>query len=74
MSSEVSAAMPPLNVPEGVFDDLTRFISKNYPNRLPNSLLIAQEFILRHQNYGRELGLHAICFAIDEGLKHGFFD
>lgn len=73
MSSEVSATMLLLNIPEYVCDDLTRFISKNYPNRLPNSLLIAQQFILRHQNYGRELGLPAINYAIEEGVKHGLF-
>ena len=39
---------------------LCRFISKNYPNYLPNSLLIAQAFILKYQNHGKKCGISAI--------------
>jgi hypothetical protein len=60
-------------LPERVLDDLRRFISKNYTNYLPNSLLIAQDFILKYQDYGREFGLPAINYAIENGIKHGLF-
>ena len=69
----VSAAVTQLKVPKHVFDDLTRFISKNYSNNLPNSLLIAQAFILKYQDYGREFGLSAINYAIGDGIKCGLF-
>ena len=62
-----------LKIPESVLIDLSRFISKNYPNNLPNSLLIAQSFILKYQEYGREFGLSAINYAIEEGIKQGLF-
>jgi hypothetical protein len=52
-------------LPERVLDDLRRFISKNYTNYLPNSLLIAQDFILKYQDYGREFGLSVINYAIE---------
>ena len=60
-------------LPERVSDDLRRFISKNYPNYLPNSLLIAQDFILKYQDYGREFGLPVINYAIENGIEHGLF-
>ncbi len=65
--------MPQLKIPEKVFDDLGRFISKNYPNYLPNSLLIAQAFILKYQDYGKKFGLSAINKAIEDGIKRGLF-
>lgn len=65
--------MPQLKLPEQVFIDLASFISINYPNYLPNSLLIAQAFILKYQDYGREFGLSAINYAIEDGIKHGLF-
>jgi hypothetical protein len=71
--TKVSAIMPQLKIPEPVFNDLGSFISKNYQNYLPNSLLIAQAFILKHQDYGREFGLSAINCAIEDGIKHGLF-
>ena len=70
---EVSATMLQLKIPEQVLIDLTRFISKNYQNNLPNSLLIAQAFILKYQDYGREFGLSAINYAIEDGIKRGYF-
>lgn len=70
---KVSVIMPQLKIPEQVLIDLSSFISKNYPNYLPNSLLIAQAFILKYQDYGREFGLSAINFAIEDGIKHGLF-
>lgn len=69
----VSTLMPQLKIPEHVFIDLGRFISKNYPNYLPNSLIIAQAFILAHQDYGREFGLSLINYAIEYGMKNGLF-
>jgi hypothetical protein len=71
--AEVSATMPQLKVPDHVFDDLNRFISKNYSNDLPNSLLISQAFILKYPDYGREYSLPAVNYAIEDGIKKGLF-
>jgi hypothetical protein len=60
-------------IPDYVLDDLSNFISKNYPNGLPNSLLIAQAFILKYTDYGNEFGLHVINKVIEDGIKQGFF-
>jgi hypothetical protein len=40
---------------------------------LPNSLLIAQEFILRYPDHGKEFGLSAINYVIEDGIKQGLF-
>jgi hypothetical protein len=56
-----------------LLDDLSRFISHKYSDSLPNSLLIAQSFILNYQEYGREFGLAAINKAIEEGIEKGLF-
>jgi hypothetical protein len=40
---------------------------------MPNSLLIAQAFILKYQNYGREYGLCEINYVIEKEVKEGFF-
>ena len=61
-------------LPKHVLDDLISFISKSYPNYLPNSLLIAQAFILAHQDYGNEFGLTAINKAIEDGIMQGLFN
>jgi hypothetical protein len=63
--------MAQLLVQEHLLNDLRRFIVKRYPFYLPNSLLIAQEFILIHQNYGREFGLSTINYVIEDGIKQG---
>jgi hypothetical protein len=60
-------------LPEHVLNDLIRFIYEIYQKPLPNSLLVAQAFILKHQDYGREYGLPAINYAIEDGIKQGFF-
>jgi hypothetical protein len=58
---------------EQLLDDLSSFISEKFTGNLPNSLLIAQEFMLEHQDYGRELGLSAINRAIEDGIDQGLF-
>jgi hypothetical protein len=65
--------MPQLKIPGHVFDDLIRFISETYPMDLPNSLLIAQAFILKFPDHGKIFGLSAINYAIEEGIKQGLF-
>jgi hypothetical protein len=65
--------MPQLKVPEHVIDDLVSFISEKYPEDLPNSLLIAQSFILKHPNHGRKYGLSIINRAVEDGMKEGLF-
>ena len=35
-------------LPEHVFNELIRFVHEKYQTQLPNSLRIAQEFILEH--------------------------
>lgn len=58
-------------IPQNVYDDLSTFISKTYSGNLPNSLLIAQAFILTYPEYGREYGLAAINKVIEAGMKEG---
>jgi hypothetical protein len=66
--------MPQLTIPEYVIDDLTRFISEKYvAGSLPNSLLVAQAFCLKFQDYGREFGLSVMNNAIEDGIKRGLF-
>ncbi len=65
--------MPQLIIPKHVIDDLVSFISEKYPTDLPNSLLIAQAFILRYPDHGKKHGLPAINYAIEEGIKEGLF-
>jgi hypothetical protein len=66
--------MSQMILPKQVLDDLISFVSRKYSNCLPNSLLVAQAFILAHQYYGREFGLTVINEAIEEGIKQGLFD
>lgn len=56
-----------------VLTDLKNFIAINYSDKLPNSLLIAQDFMLTYQNYGRELGLSLINSIIEDGIKKRHF-
>jgi hypothetical protein len=60
-------------LPEHIFNDLLRFISCKYQKPLPNSLLIAQAFILQYPEYGKEFGLPAINKAIEDGIKQDLF-
>jgi hypothetical protein len=62
-----------IKIPKSVFDDLIRYISATYVNDLPNSLLIAQAFILKYPDHGREFGLSVINYAIEDGIKEGLF-
>jgi hypothetical protein len=68
-----SYASTQMILPKHVLDDLTSFISKNYSKYLPNSLLVAQAFILKHQDHGREFGLPAINKAIEDGINQSLF-
>jgi hypothetical protein len=65
--------MPQLKVPQHVIDDLNRFISATYQHDLPNSLLIAQAFILKHPDHGRKYGLPTINRIVEDGIKEGLF-
>jgi hypothetical protein len=65
--------MPKNETQEQLLKDLSSFISEKYTGNVPNSLLIAQEFMLKHQDYGRELGLPAINKAIESGIDQGLF-
>jgi hypothetical protein len=65
--------MPMLIIPKHVIDDLISFISKKYPTDLPNSLLIAQAFILKYPDHGKKYGLAAINYAIEDGINEGLF-
>jgi hypothetical protein len=69
----VSYSMNQIILPEHIFNDLSRFICNRYQKPLPNSLLIAQAFILKHPNYGKEFGLSSINYAIEDGIKRGLF-
>ena len=61
------------NYSKKVLDDLTGFIGEKYPNTLPNSLIIAQAFILKYPDYGNEFGLSEINRMIEDGIKRGLF-
>jgi len=65
--------MPQLEIPEHVMSDLIRFVFVTYKNNLPNSLLVAQAFILKHTDHGSKYGLPIINKAIEEGIKEGHF-
>jgi hypothetical protein len=59
--------------PEHVLNDITIFISHTYSENLPNLLLIAQAFILKYPDHGREFGLSEINRVIEDGMKSGIF-
>ena len=65
--------MVQLIISEQLLYDLKRFFAKRYGFYLPNSLLIAQEFILRYPDHGKEFGLSAINYLIEDGIKQGLF-
>jgi hypothetical protein len=66
--------MPQSILPDYVFDDLIRFIRETRQGYLRNSLLIAQDFILKYHDYGKEFGLMKINKAIEEGMKQSLFN
>jgi hypothetical protein len=65
--------MPQLKIPQYVMNDLIRFISITYQDNLPNSLLVAQAFILKHPDHGKKYGLSVINRAIEDGINVGLF-
>lgn len=65
--------MPQLKGYVNLNDDLISYISANYSNHLPNSLLIAQAFILKYPQYGRKYGLSVINRAIEDYIKSESF-
>lgn len=65
--------MSQIIIPQYVYNDLIRFISETYSHELPNSLLIAQAFILKYPDYGRKYGLTTINYAVEEGIRQGLF-
>lgn len=59
-----------LKNPYNLNNDLISFIIANYPTqKLPNSLLIAQAFILKNPQYGYEYGLTAVNRAIEAIIR-----
>jgi len=60
-------------IPGPILNDLTSYISQTYSENLPNSLLVAQAFILKYPDYGKEFGLSAINKLIEDGIKRGLF-
>ncbi len=65
--------MPQSLLPDYVFDELVRFVQGSDHDGLPNSLLIAEKFILKYPDYGKEFGLTEINKAIEDGIKRGLF-
>jgi hypothetical protein len=41
--------------------------------KFTNSLLVAQAFILKYPNHGKEYGLAAINYAIEDGINESLF-
>lgn len=66
--------MSPTTTPTDVFNALSSFVSQNYSDNIPNSLLIAQAFILKYPDHGRNHGLSAINKKVEDGVKRGFFN
>jgi hypothetical protein len=66
--------MVPQKVSDLVLNDLNSFVSKTYSNDLPNSLLIAQAFILKYPDYGNKFGLSELNRMIEDGIKQGLFN
>jgi len=60
-------------IPRSVLNDLTSFISQTYSENLPNSLLVAQAFILKYPDYGKEFGLSEINKIIEDGINCSLF-
>ncbi|WP_048064872.1 hypothetical protein [Methanosarcina acetivorans] len=54
-----------LIIPKYVLDDINGFIHENYHHSLPHSLLIAQAFCLRFNDYGNEFGVSEITDAVE---------
>lgn len=65
--------MPKVKIPQYAIDDLDRFIFANYQKNLPNSLLMAQAFILKYPYHGKNYGLSIINKTIEDGIKEGLF-
>lgn len=61
--------MPLIKVPQCVIDDLERFISETYQDNVPISLLVAQDFIMKYPDYGKNYSL----FIINEVIENMFF-
>jgi hypothetical protein len=57
--------MNPQTKPEKMLDDLSKFISTYYREKLPHPLLIAQTFCLKHQEYGKKFSLSTITEAVE---------
>jgi hypothetical protein len=60
------------SVPEQVLVEISRYISVNYEKGLPNSLLIAQAFMLNNQEYGRRYGLPKLNEAVEYLINYDF--
>ena len=65
--------MPQSLLPDYVFDELVKFVRESKHDDLPNSLLIAERFILKYPDYGKEFSLTKINKAIEDGMKQGLF-
>jgi hypothetical protein len=63
-----------MSLSKNIYDDITSFIAEIYHNDLPNSLLIAQAFILKYPGHGREYGLSVISKVIDDRIKEDRFE
>lgn len=52
-------------LPDYVFDDIIKFLSEYYPHNVPHSLIVAQAFILKYQDYGNKYDLSQISDAVE---------
>jgi hypothetical protein len=57
-------------VPKYVLDDINEFMHVNYHYSLPHSLIVAQAFCLRFQNYGNDFGVSEITDAVKYVKNH----
>lgn len=55
-----------VTLPECVYTDLSKFISTYYSKHLTHPLLIAQEFCLNFQEYGKSFSVSTIAEAVED--------
>lgn len=60
------------SVPDQFLVELRKHIAKNYEKGLPNSLLIAQAFMLKYPEYGIKYGLSEINAAVEYLINPDF--
>lgn len=64
--------MQQVTLPECVYNDLNKFIFTYYSKNLPHPLLIAQEFCLKFQEYGKEFSLSTVTDIVEYIINNSY--